>query len=148
MTITGFEMTRGLPRPLYNWTPVPYTAEVSQNESGEAKVLFAQIDSDRQGECETERLCIVCGAELDDTVALITRCRPESGDRVLDGEMHERCAKLSFRHCPHLRDDPYDEHPKIWTGAKPDGAVHGGDPVPTAFERLRSSDERRRARAA
>lgn len=116
-----FEMPVGMPRPLYDGKPVPFTARVDMQVSEEGVFTpypdFADVNWDRMNQCFLELRCLVCGDEIPDQAALIVASldgKPidwtgyEPGDD-LDVEVREggafclRCAKLAMAHCPQLR---------------------------------------------
>jgi hypothetical protein len=102
-------MAVGLPRPLYDGLPVPYTARVDQKVDEDGVFVpfpnFADIDVRRMEECITGFGCLVCGAELQGDVALIVRGEDpfEEPEIREGGAFCVRCAKLAVAHCPVLR---------------------------------------------
>lgn len=117
------EMRRGLPRPIVNDLPVPYTSAVDKH---------ADVHDDRSDECREGNLCGVCGLLVDPTVAAergyywgVAVRFPTDEDYVELVEslvMHRRCLRLTMVHCPHMRMNgtyywrkkgPIDNYP-IW----------------------------------
>jgi hypothetical protein len=94
------EMPTGMPRPLSQGKPVPWTARFERNWDGAVEVNFSATESDRYAASYRGTSCSVCGEANDpERVAVIA-----TSDRVIiDGaSMHVRCARLAHRHCPHL----------------------------------------------
>jgi len=91
---------RGLPRPIYNGMPVPWTAPVR----GGVPVL-GRFGLRRIAEAELEGLCEVCGLRLTDPVFFFRAPVGDGshivGDLIPTG-LHRRCARLTLAHCPHL----------------------------------------------
>lgn len=95
---------RGLPRPILDGLPAPYSGD--NRDHGEPSQT-------RLEECQLDDLCGVCGEKLDARRYIAVYHEPEFDQierphplwlLVADNvAMHERCAKLSLAHCPHMR---------------------------------------------
>lgn len=104
---------RGLPRPILDGLPAPYTG---------ADDYHGSQHDERHAEAKIEQLCAVCGEGLSEcervyvglgqsAIHIIENpdaydARPGFGiDSLLDGGvgMHLRCAQLSLAHCPNMR---------------------------------------------
>ena len=94
---------KGLPRPLLQGLPAPYSGVNSAH---------GKPDSERLNQCVSEQLCAVCGETLDpgalryvatpaDWWLLSSRSRPLLADQ--GAAMDERCARLALAHCPEMR---------------------------------------------
>lgn len=92
----------GLPRPLLQGLPAPYSGR--DDEHG--------IPHDgRLDQCVKELLCAVCGEPLEPDVLRYVAAPSEwwllAGDRLLLADqgvqMDERCARLALAHCPSMR---------------------------------------------
>jgi hypothetical protein len=97
-----FAMPRGLPRPLYEGLPAPYTVAVSSDCRGGPPAVQPQfkISSEvRMDECQQEALCILCGEQLGEDATVLWDAH-DGG--IVDDWLHTRCAQLSVSHCPHL----------------------------------------------
>jgi hypothetical protein len=93
----------GLPRPLLDGLPAPYSGQNTKH---------GVPDDDRLAQCVTEQLCAVCGVAIDadavryvgvigDWWAARRPCPPliDSG-----APLDERCARLTLAHCPAMKD--------------------------------------------
>ena len=99
---------RGLPRPVYDDKPVPWTTPVRDGIPAFGRFSMRLII-----EVELNGLCEVCGLPLSDPVYFFRHpaggdhhseaCgpRPDPGALIPVG-LHFRCARLSLAHCPHL----------------------------------------------
>jgi hypothetical protein len=99
---------RGLPRPVYDGKPVPWTTPVR-----EGLPAFGRFSLRLVAEAELNGLCDVCGLPLSDPVYFFRYSasgdhhfaadekRPEPG-AILPAGLHLPCARLSLAHCPHL----------------------------------------------
>lgn len=150
-----FTMPRGMPRPLYDNQPVPYTSDHLKGMDGEVSISVANLNTDRSRECQFQGLCMLCGDKLTERSAVIAVYgdgsyeplpkTPQNRAILESGAFHERCAKMSMRHCPHLRDDPNCQQPEIWIG--PTRSLRtGSGKVPKGWRRLKTTAERRVAR--
>jgi len=94
----------GMPRPLFDNRPVPWTSEQKQWEDDDGYPTtipdFSVIDRERQLEAFRENLCVLCGDPLTDPVHCFGN---DSGDLV-DGGLHPRCARMTAAWCPHIKD--------------------------------------------
>lgn len=92
-------MPSGLPRPIVENRPVPWSARFERDPEKQIVVNFSAMDDTRGADSYFRRSCALCGDQVEDEVAVIA-----TADRkVVDGVvMHLRCAKLAHRHCPHL----------------------------------------------
>lgn len=98
-------MPRGLPRPLHQSMPLPYTSDATTLH-GEVTPHVSVICPGRQSECIGKGLCFLCGEPLD-PVAFFFVSLMDGEDEVglIDsGAFHRRCAKMTVRHCPHIRE--------------------------------------------
>lgn len=81
----------GLPRPLLQGMPIPYSGDEDQH---------GIPDSHRLDQCVKNDLCGVCGEKL--LKRRYVAIGIKVGDVLDQVGMHERCAKLSLAHCPHM----------------------------------------------
>jgi hypothetical protein len=151
----------GLPRPIFDNMPVPYTTEV--NAIGEP--AWREADQNRLAECWTQNLCIVCGLPLADPVSVFSSIKPNrdlgQAGQIVDGGLHPRCAALTKAHCPHIRDyiQNYELHQipfEYWEGMTaehddpssidmrdlPSDAFHMGKAAADAEDHLPSEDKK------
>jgi hypothetical protein len=151
----GGLMPRGMPRPLQDGMPVPYTSEATRESDGEIVYSVAALNVPRSRECGIEK-CHLCGDELSERSATIAVYGELDNDKplqktpanreTLEGAFfHERCAKMAMRHCPHLRDDPAMRQPEIWVGPTAKIGIPGR--VPKGWRRLKTGTARRLQRA-
>lgn len=127
------EVPRGLPRPIVDGLPVPYSSEAASH---------ANVHSERAMHCVGDRMCGVCGKHVDPAApdergrywAVATRDWPTTGyDKLLENfVMHRRCVRLTMVHCPRMRmnghgdgitDGVIDNYP-VWL--RPDEILPGG----------------------
>jgi hypothetical protein len=105
---------RGLPRPVYEGKPVPFTTPVRDGAPAFGRFSLRLIT-----EVELNGLCEVCGLPLTDPVYFF-RYSASGGCHVagdiLPTGLHFRCARLSLAHCPHLTsaDGPHSMPLEVW----------------------------------
>jgi hypothetical protein len=151
----------GLPRPIFDNMPVPYTTEV--NSGGEP--AWREADQNRLAECWTQNLCIVCGLPLADPVSVFCSIKPNrdlgQAGQIVDGGLHPRCAALTKAHCPHIRDyiqnyelhqilfeywegmtAEHDDRSSVGTLDLPSDAFHMGKTAADAEDHLPSEDKK------
>jgi len=95
----------GLPRPIYDNKPVPWTSMGERDPFGQPIPNFSAIDSNRQENAWINDLCVLCGEALTDPVSAIYNVDENNihtNNAVVDGGMHPRCAKMTIAHCPHI----------------------------------------------
>lgn len=88
----------GLPRPILDGLPAPYSG--SDTEHGIP-------DDKRNVECINTDICTVCGDSFDENDdKRYTASHVDKPEILLDfGHiMHEKCAKIALAHCPHMRE--------------------------------------------
>lgn len=86
---------RGLPRPILQGLPAPYSGEDKRH---------GLPDFDRLRECVVEDVCAVCGELVDDDIFYVAAYAENTALLMDQGViLHERCARLSLAHCPHMR---------------------------------------------
>lgn len=66
-------------------------------------VDFLGVDPQVSARCLQERLCGVCGTEIDGELALLGTVESLTLGVFADPHMHEDCARQALRWCPHLR---------------------------------------------
>lgn len=100
-------MPSGLPRPLFEGQPVPYTASVDVEDDLYMgfKPNLKHFDDTRMKWCWDAEACLVCGDGFDDEAA--AAWDTESGTIVDGGLMHDRCGRIAMAHCPHLKHPHY-----------------------------------------
>jgi 5-methylcytosine-specific restriction endonuclease McrA/GNAT superfamily N-acetyltransferase len=120
---------KGMPRPLYQNLPVPWTSDIEiPGDPNTVVPNFSVADPHKIYECWKSDLCVLCGEPLDNPVAVIPTTKDftpaPGGDQisVLDGPLHLRCAKMTKAHCPHIRDGGFE----VWTMSLEDW--HEGKP--------------------
>jgi hypothetical protein len=86
---------RGLPRPMYDDMPIPWTSEGMGD-----RPMVSIIDAVRQREALNRSLCVLCGLPLADPVYAFA----DHSDNVIDGGLHGRCLNMTASWCPHLKD--------------------------------------------
>lgn len=77
--------------------PIPFVAEA---EDGGAD--FAAVQGDKTLRCAKERLCGICGTQLDYWIAFLGGPRAAEARTYVDPPMHEDCAVASTQLCPHI----------------------------------------------
>jgi hypothetical protein len=88
------KVKRGLPRPLSRkGMPIPYIAPDGDH--------LGDKHFGRLGEVLLDQLCQVCGGPV--ALAVVHREGQVHLERILDGMLHEDCARLAFDYCPALR---------------------------------------------
>jgi hypothetical protein len=126
---------RGLPRPLALREGRPAPEPWSQDSS------WGTLDTLRAETARRASLCLLCGDQVDAGIVLVDPSDARKTDaqstlplyhkhhldapymivrrEVVDcGPLHERCAKLTMAHCPHLRENsniievPYRKEPE------------------------------------
>lgn len=115
-----FEMPAGMPRPLYEGKPVPFTARIEMQVSEDGLFTpypdFADVDWERMRGCWTTFCCLVCGTTIEDEDEAALIVIDDDGHlrhgEPLDPSLLEvreggafctRCAKLTMAHCPAMR---------------------------------------------
>lgn len=89
---------RGLPRPILDGMPAPYSGSDTKH---------GVPDNKRLVECINKDVCTVCGESFpEDEDRRFTAAHVDKPTILLDfGHlMHERCAKIALAHCPHMRE--------------------------------------------
>lgn len=99
--VRNFPMPVGLPRPVVDNKPVPWTAQAWGNADGEIdRVEWRDSDPTRRDQVRYDHKCGVCGEIVGDDCAVIARI----GDRAATDRMimHPRCGMLALARCPHF----------------------------------------------
>lgn len=136
------DLPTGLPRPLYEGKPVPFTAKL-QSRQGRTVPDFSNVHKPRMNRCLTRNLCILCGDPLEDTCCVIGRYRggqtlASAMEFIDEGVLHERCARMAKAHCPELKPDSF----QILTGPTADlepHDVHRFRKIPEMFRLLKTN---------
>lgn len=77
--------------------PIPYVAE---REDGTPD--FAALQGPRLVKCAEKKLCGVCGQSLGYWIVFLGGPRCVESRAYVDPPMHEECAEVSLRLCPHI----------------------------------------------
>lgn len=86
---------RGLPRPMLNGLPAPYSGRDD---------IHGMPHTKRAQECAAGDVCSVCGEQITDERRYVVTHNQSEGELLDSGhQMHERCAKVALAHCPHMR---------------------------------------------
>jgi len=111
----GMENPPGMPRPVYERSPVPWTTQTDPEmfepyfkateggfgtAVGGGDFLFERGDNERMQEALEGGLCVLCGEPLGDPVWFFLDPRAHT---AIDGGLHERCARMTAAHCPHMQ---------------------------------------------
>lgn len=142
-----------MPRPLQDKMPVPYTSEGSIGLDGEQYYSVSNSDTTRQRECCRDNLCMLCGEPLTKRSVVIACYGDDDNDEVVAktpknrfalerGAFHERCGRMTLRHCPTLRDDTKKWQPELWVGSTATFTPNGD--VPKGWRRLKTTEQRLR----
>jgi len=112
----GMENPPGMPRPIYQGKPVPWTTVTDPEDfeprskgldlpQGEGQFLFERGSTPRIDWGREEGLCVLCGEGLGDPVYFFLDNRINT---IVDGGLHKKCLAMTRAHCPHLRDGAAD----------------------------------------